>query len=325
MTRLHDLPKTFSVVIPTFQRPDWVKRAVLSFARQTRLPDEIIVVMRDTDEPTHRSVDELLAAGLPFVLRPTMVSEPGFLPPVKKGVALANSDVVAVMDDDAEALENWVELMLDLYREPSVGAVGGRYINVYADGTPVDVPDTDKVGYVSTFGRFIGDMYKRPTFTEPVDVEFMMGGCMSYRREVAQTLEFDMELNHNVGFGYEADLGLQVKAMGWRILFHPQIAIRHYGGPRQLAGMRSFHDAESIRWSSYNHARVVMRRLPPFKRAVALGYLLAIGYRVAPGLLPLGVAPLARRMGFHVDMGGAALRGRTSAVQRHLRDLLSRV
>jgi hypothetical protein len=89
--------------------------------------------------------------------------------------------------------------------------------------------------------------------------------------------------------------------------------------------MRSLHDKEAVRWSSYNHARVVLRRLRPLKRAVALAYLMAIGYRRAPGLLPLSVAPLAKRMGFEVEVGGSALRGRTGALQQHLRDVINRV
>jgi len=314
-----------SVVIPTFQRPDWIKRAVGSLARQTRLPDEVVVVMRDTDEPTHRSVDELRASGLPFVLRSTTVSQPGFMPPVQAGLALATGEVVAVMDDDAELIECSLELILPLYGDPTVGAVGGRCIDIEPDGNPREVPDADRVGYVTTFGRFVGDMYKRPRFSAPVDVEFLMGGCMSYRREVAQKLEFDLELNRNVSFGYETDLGLQVRAMGRRILFHPEVGIRHYGAPRQVAGMRSAHDAEAVEWSTYNHLRVVMRRLRSFKRAVAMGYMFAIGYRYAPGLLPLGVAPLARRMGFQVDMAGPAFRGRSAAVQRHVRDLVTKM
>jgi GT2 family glycosyltransferase len=317
------VPATLSVVIPTFERPDWIKRAVGSLVRQTRPPDEVVVVMRDTDEPTHRSVNELREGPLPFALHPAVVSEPGFLPPVKKGLSIASGEVIAVLDDDAEALEPWVERILNHYRDARVGAVGGRYINIF-DDVPQEVPETDTVGRVTLWGQFLGNMYKRPTFTEPVDVDFMIGGCMSYRRAVARQLEFDMELNHNVAHGYEVDLGLQVKARGLRIIFDPAIAVRHYSAPRRITGLRaSGGDAEGVHWSSFNHARVALRRLPFTRSAVALGYLIAIGDRHAPGLLPLGLAPIASRMGFRVAMGGAAFRGRLAAVRRQVRDLVS--
>jgi hypothetical protein len=166
-------------------------------------------------------------------------------------------------------------------------------------------------------------MYKRPTFTQPVDVDFMIGGCMSFRREVARQLEFDMELNHNVAHGYEVDLGLQVRARGLRIVFDPAIAIRHYSAPRRITGVRTFDDSEGVRWSAYNHTRVVMRRLPLARSSLALGYDLAIGTRSAPGVLPLGLGPIAQRFGFRVAMGGAALRGRLAAIGRQLRELIA--
>jgi GT2 family glycosyltransferase len=318
-----DAPRTLSVVVPTFERPTWIKRAVASLARQTRAPDEVVVVMRDTDELTHRSVDELARSALPFPLRPTMVSAPGFLPPVEKGLSVASGDVIAVMDDDAEAQDGWAERILANYRDRTIGAVGGRCINMIGEEVE-QVPDTDVVGRVTRVGTFVGNMYKRPTFSDPVDVDFMIGGCMSFRREVARRLEFDMELNHNVAHGYEVDLGLQVKALGLRIVFDPAIAIRHYSAPRKITGVRSFNDTEGVRWASYNHARVAMRRLPLARKAVALGYLIAIGNRSAPGLVPVSLGPIAGKMGFRVAMGPAALRGRLAALGRQLGDLVSR-
>jgi len=57
-------------------------------------------------------------------------------------------------------------------------------------------------------------MFCQPTFTDPVDVDFMLGGNMSFRREVARRIQFDMTLNRNVAQGYEVDIGLQVRRMG---------------------------------------------------------------------------------------------------------------
>jgi glycosyltransferase involved in cell wall biosynthesis len=100
-------PSMLSVVIPTYQRPEWIRRAVRSLAVQSRPPDEVIAVARDTDIPTHESIATLQAEGLPFKLRRELVSEPGFIPPVRAGLPAATGDIVAVMDDDAEAAEGW--------------------------------------------------------------------------------------------------------------------------------------------------------------------------------------------------------------------------
>ena len=126
---------------------------------------------------------------------------------------------------------------------------------------------------------------------------------MSFRREIARRLEFDMALNRNVAQGYEVDLGLQARRMGWRIIFDPAIAIRHYSAPRETVGLRSWTDTESAHWYAFNQARVALRRLPPLHRSISFAYQMTVGERHAPGLLPLALGPLARRLGFEVEAG----------------------
>ena len=61
-------PKMLSVVIPTYQRPVWMVRAVRSLQEQSRPPDEVVAVARDADLPTHEAIDKLGREPLPFKL-----------------------------------------------------------------------------------------------------------------------------------------------------------------------------------------------------------------------------------------------------------------
>jgi GT2 family glycosyltransferase len=306
-------PRSLSVVIPTFERPDWIKRAVRSLAQQTRVPDEVIPVARDTDGPTHASIDELAKEGLPFPLRRVLVSRPGFMPPVAAGLRAAAGDVIGVLDDDAEAFADWAERLLAPYSSADVGAVGGRVINMDGERVVENLGVTRRVGHIDSFGRTVGDMFKEPLFHEPVDVYFLMGGCMSYRRDVAARLEFDWDLNKVVATGYEMDLCLQVRNMGLRVVFDPKMAIRHYSAPRAVVGHRVAKDTHAVRWGCYNETRVLLRRLPPWRGAVALARGLVVGYRWSPGLVPWMLGPLARRAGYLTAVGPAAIRGRAEA------------
>jgi GT2 family glycosyltransferase len=310
---------SLSVVIPTYQRPTWIVRAVRSLTTQVPPPNEIIVVVRDTDGPSHLVVDELVGSPLPSRIRKGVVAEPGFMPPVQEGLRLAAGDVVAVMDDDAEAQEAWASALLTPYRDPTVGAVGGRCINMEGE-TVAPVGETSRVGYVSVLGRFVGNMYKRPTFNSPVDVQFLMGGCMSFRRDVAKALEFDRGLNRNVASGYEVDLGLQVRNMGLRVVFAPSVAIRHYSAPRELAGQRVPDDTTGVYWAAYNQTRVALRRLPTPLAIIALSWGVVMGERRAPGGIPWLLGPLSRTLGYRTQVAGAALRGRSNAVRDLVRE-----
>jgi hypothetical protein len=49
--------------------PEWIRRAVLSLAAQSRSPDEVIAVARDTYTPIHESIASLQQQALPFALR----------------------------------------------------------------------------------------------------------------------------------------------------------------------------------------------------------------------------------------------------------------
>ena len=307
-------PRSLSVVIPTFERPDWIKRAVRSLARQTRIPDEVIPVARDTDQPTQASIAELANEGLPFPLRRVLVSRPGFMPPVAAGFRAAAGEVIAVLDDDAEALPDWAARLLAHYAVEEVGAVGGRVINMLGEEEDKTVGVTDRVGYIGAFGRIVGDMYKEPTFHEPVDVSFLMGGCMSYRRDVAARLEFDWVLNKVVANAYEVDLCLQVRNMGLRVVFDPRVAIRHYSAPRAVVGHRLRGNEEAVRWGCYNETRVLLRRLPPIHGAVAFARALLVGYRLSPGVVPWLLGPVARRAGYLTEVGPVATRGRAEAL-----------
>jgi GT2 family glycosyltransferase len=307
---------SLSVAVPTFERPTWLRQAVRSLVHQEPSPYEVIAVARDTDGPTLQAIEDLQRAQLPFPVVRATVAAPGFMPPVFEGIRIACGTVVAFLDDDGEAMPGWTAGILRHYEDPRVGAVGGRCINV-ENGEVVPVPATGRVGYVSFLGRFVGNMWMTPTFAEPVPVDFMMGGCMSYRREVALALEPDMRLNMNVAFGFEVDLGLQVRNAGWKIVFDPAVAIRHHSAPRQVAGMRKA-GSEQVYSVAYNGMRVAMRRLPFGRRGAAFCWNLLVGERRAPGILSRLLPPVSRRLGFDMTMEAAARAGRIDAVRELL-------
>jgi len=73
------------------------------------------------------------------LLRFVSVEEPGFLPPIWQAVQNCSGDVIAFLDDDAEAHRDWLERLSVFYADSSIGGVGGRYIN-YSNGVRQYLP-----------------------------------------------------------------------------------------------------------------------------------------------------------------------------------------
>lgn len=309
---------SITVVVPTYQRPDYLERCVRSIYTQTRLPDEIILVSRDTDEPTNQKVIALQnELGQSIPIQNPHVSETGFLPPIKKGIECAKHDIVVFLDDDAEAFPDWLERIFALYSNPDIGGVGGRCIN-YLDFKLMTYPKADKVGHLSWYGRIVGNMYKETTFSHTVEVDSLMGGNMSYRRNLLNQIKIDPVINSNVAFHWELDVAQQVKAFGAELLYDPKIKVNHYSAPREVDGLRTVN-SDGIYYSNFNYAYLMFKHLTlPGKLAYFI-YTFMVGSQLSSGLLHLLVQIVRRKRIDWLNDILPSLKGRMSGMSAYVR------
>ncbi|HBH59706.1 MAG TPA: glycosyltransferase, partial [Arthrobacter bacterium] len=122
-----------SIVICAYTERRWdlLLDVIESVRAQTVAPEEILVVIDHNEDLYERLIE--------IVDDVTVVesSGPRGLSGARNtGVGLADSDVVAFLDDDAEAAPDWLERLLVLYDDPDVLAVGGRVDPVWEKGRP---------------------------------------------------------------------------------------------------------------------------------------------------------------------------------------------
>lgn len=144
------------------------------------------------------------------------------------GLAHARGDVLAFLDDDAEAEPGWLDGHARRYQDPGVVGVGGPILPVWEGASPSWFPPE--------FGWVVGCSYRgQPTTTSPV--RNPIGANMSFRRDVLRAVGgFRSSLGRvgpSGGGCEETELSIRATAArpGTRILFEPSAVVRHHVPP----------------------------------------------------------------------------------------------
>jgi glycosyltransferase involved in cell wall biosynthesis len=113
-----------SVVIATRNRAESLKDTLASLTRQSRKPDEVVVV-------DNASSDHTRDVALKFVdslnLKYVYEAKRGIPYARNAGIQNAGGDIIAFVDDDCVADENWLKnLEIPFVKDPHIGVVGGE-------------------------------------------------------------------------------------------------------------------------------------------------------------------------------------------------------
>jgi cellulose synthase/poly-beta-1,6-N-acetylglucosamine synthase-like glycosyltransferase len=300
-----------TVLVPSFRRPDALRRCLESLTAQERAPEEVIVVVRQEDEETHRVIREQRTDG--FNVRQTSVSVPGLVAALTAGLETVRTDVVAITDDDVVATPDWLaRIEQHLRARPEIGAVGGRDW-VHKDDGVLDGARRE-VGRVRWYGRVIGNHHLGEGPPRPVDV--LKGANMSFRTRALGDLRPDARLlGQGAQVHSELGLCLAIAHRGWTILYDPALAVHHYPAERFDDDARDRPSTRALTHAAHNELYLLLRWLPLWRKPFALAYALLIGNRRAPGIVVFierlvrerNIAPVAARF-------GAAQRGRVAAI-----------
>ncbi|GAC1652313.1 MAG: hypothetical protein NVS4B12_23660 [Ktedonobacteraceae bacterium] len=210
-----------SIIIITCNRPFLLRNCIQRVLNQPYIHKEIIVVDSSTDDRS-----EAVVAEYPALQSVRLRGQKNNMPQARNaGIAASTGDVLAFIDDDSMVQEQWLESLISVYQDETVGAAGGRVIGMpepYCDqvaGPPrLSVTPSGRVtakdaGLVST---------------ATVEVDHLIGCNMSFRyKALEQVGGFDTNYTLT-NLREETDLCVRVKKAGWRIVFMPAIAVVHF-------------------------------------------------------------------------------------------------
>jgi len=259
---------TFSVIVPSYRRPDDLRRCVRAILGGRRLPDELIVVLRDTDAESQVLVGELASEPHGERLRRVLVSLPGQVAAINAGLAVAAGEVVVFTDDDTEATPAWLERIAAGYADPAVVGVGGRDRIV---GLPESGP-AEQVGRLTWYGRIIGNHHRGCEGVRRV--QHLKGANMSFRGSVLPP--FDPHLFRAASMLNDTDASLSAGRLGV-LLYDPDAIVEHYGSERGAGVSRDINDPQVVRADSHNWTYCVLKHLRWWAKPLFLAYALLVG------------------------------------------------
>jgi GT2 family glycosyltransferase len=272
-----------SVMVPSYRRPELLRRCLEGLAQQTRQADEVLVVRRESDLATAAVVREA-----PLAVREVLVTGTGgILEALHAGCAAAAGDIVVFTDDDAVPRAGWLARLLHHYEDPDVGGVGGRDVTQPLDGSALR--PSSVVGRIGRWGKQHGHHHLGSG--PAVDVEVLKGVNMSFRREALALpagLRGQGAQVHN-----EVAICLWARAAGWRLRYDPAVLVDHYHGVRFDPDRRHRPAAAAIENEAYNLVVTLLSLRPELtlRRAV---YGLLVGDRATPGLVRTAAAASRR-------------------------------
>jgi cellulose synthase/poly-beta-1,6-N-acetylglucosamine synthase-like glycosyltransferase len=288
-----------SVVVPSYRRPELLRRCLTGLASQSLPAHEVIVVRRDGDEATAAVLDQS-----PVTVQPVTVYRGGIVAALRAGAAAARGDVLVFTDDDAVPRADWLAALRRHYADPSVGGVGGR--DLVPSATEQLVPSS-RVGRIGRWGQLSGHHH---IGAGPVtDVDVLKGVNMSFRR-TALALP-DGLLGDGAQVHNEVAICTWATDQGWRLIYDPSIVVDHYTGPRFDKDGRQRRAKGAVYDEAYN-LTVALLSLRSDLRLRRLLFGMLVGDRATPGLLRISVA-LLRREWSVVALAVPSLSGQAAA------------
>lgn len=214
---------TVSLCIATYRRQERLAAVLEDLTRQTRLPDEVVVVDNDAAGSARGVVEQRVGAGAPFPIRYAVQPQKNISLTRNKTVELAGGDWLAFIDDDERAPAPWLAQLIEAARASAADGVLG----------PVDpvVPPTAPAWIRR--GRFY-DFPRMPTGTVIPPNRLRFGNVLlkaSWLRGAGPP--FDPALGQTGG--EDGDLLSRLVQRGARIVWCDEAVVREPVEPARLS------------------------------------------------------------------------------------------
>jgi len=214
---------TISVVIPSWNGRALLDRSLSSLQRQTLIPLETIVVDNGSEDGTVAHLNEVW----PQVRILALERNVGFAPAVNRGIAMAVGDFIALVNNDMELEERWLEELADgLISHPEAASATGKILDL-KDPTRLDGAG-DVMSWYGLATRRGWRELDEGQYDTAEPVFSACAGAALYRADaLARVGHFDEDF-----FAYfeDVDWGFRAQLLGLECRYVPTAVSWHLGG-----------------------------------------------------------------------------------------------
>ncbi|MDW8011313.1 MAG: glycosyltransferase [Sulfolobales archaeon] len=253
-----------AILVQSFRRPKVVRISVPTWLRSRDVRYLVLIAESPIDEEIElyrEAVSEIerKAPGV-NVIYELYKSRLGHINSRNRLLEIASKldvDFVAIVDDDIilpnplflKVMVRWLE------EDESAGAVGCRVIMTRKRKIDPDFFLNLPVNLADPLTRFTGFVFLN-TLVGPRYAEFLPPFYI-FRRSVAKNVRV-IPLLGGTAYREESDIQMQIKRLGYRLVFDPRVYVLHLG--LETGGART-HASEAYRfyWKARNHAVFVKR------------------------------------------------------------------
>jgi GT2 family glycosyltransferase len=257
----------YSIVIPTFRRPDSLAECLESVCALDYPKDRLEVVIIDNGGEAENSQ----AAAEPFRGRLQLRylinrQNRGYGFSVNRGIVESAGDRILLLNDDARPMTDVLKKCDAVLADAAVGCVGFRAI---------------EKGYIRT-GTEIGRLSSRGEVVanfdvdcgKPIEVEHVYGFCYVFTRESVRRAGLnDLTLlakPYSSGNRIETDHCLSIRERGLKVIYHPGMTAEHLAKPRpDMSEVSPRWRRNAIRNTTY----LYLKHFGPFGKGGAALYL----------------------------------------------------
>lgn len=198
---------TVDVIIPTIGRKDYLYDVLKDFAKQTVLPNKIIIVEQNPDTTAATELDYIENENWPFKIQHFFIHQIGACNARNLALSQVESEWVFMADDDIRIYDKFIEKVFESIQKRGINAVS------------ICCLQKNQV-------QKYNSVFQWPAFGS---------GCSFVASEILKKSKFNM--GYEFGFGEDSDFGMQLRNRGYDVLYLPQPQIVHLKAP--IGGFRT--------------------------------------------------------------------------------------